>query len=53
MRSYVAGMTFSVADNSALVAVDLMQVSKLSVPEEYANVHRGRANVSERPSASA
>jgi glutathione S-transferase len=52
-RPYVAGAAFSVADISALVAVDFMKVSKLSVPEEFAHVRRRHANVSARPSASA
>ena len=52
-RPYVAGTAFSVADISALVAVDFMKVSKLSVPEEFANVRRWYADVSARPSASA
>jgi glutathione S-transferase len=52
-RPYVAGAAFSIADISALVAVDFMKVSKLSVPQEFANVRRWHANVSARPSASA
>ena len=45
--------TFSVADITALVAVDFMKVSKLTVPEELADLRRWYASVSARPSAAA
>lgn len=52
-RPYVAGRKFTVADITALVAVDFMRVSKLSVPEDLASVRRWHAEVSARPSAKA
>jgi glutathione S-transferase len=52
-RRYVAGDEFTIADISALVAVDFMKVSKLSVPDELADLRRWYALVSARPSASA
>ncbi len=52
-RPYVAGAAFSVADITALIAVDFMRVSKMAVPEDLANVRRWHAAVSARPSASA
>ena len=52
-RPYLAGNDFSVADITALVGVDFMRVSKLSVPENLANVRRWHAAVSARPSAAA
>jgi glutathione S-transferase len=52
-RPYVAGPHYTVADITALVAVDFMRVSKLSVPENLANVRRWHAAVSARPSAAA
>ena len=52
-RPYVAGSDFTVADITALVAVDFMRVSKLAVPEELANVRRWHQAVSARPSAAA
>jgi glutathione S-transferase len=52
-RPFVAGADYSVADITALVAVDFMRVSKLAVPEDLANVRRWHDAVSARPSASA
>ena len=52
-RPYVAGKDFTVADITALVAVDFMRVSKLAVPEELGNVRRWHDAVSARPSAAA
>ena len=52
-RPYVAGNDFTIADITALVAVDFMKVSKLIVPEELADLRRWYASVSARPSASA
>jgi glutathione S-transferase len=49
-RAYVAGADFTVADITALVAVDFMKVSKLAVPADLANVRRWREEVSARPS---
>ena len=52
-RPFVAGANYTVADITALVAVDFMRVSKLKVPDELANVKRWHAEVSARPSAAA
>lgn len=52
-RPYVAGQQFSVADITALIAVDFMRVSKLAVPDQLVEVKRWHAAVSARPSASA
>ena len=52
-RSYVAGGDFTVADITALVAVDFMKVSKLAVPDELASLRAWHAKVSARPSAEA
>jgi glutathione S-transferase len=52
-RPYLAGNDYSVADITALIAVDFMRVSKLSVPESLANVRRWHQAVSARPSAAA
>jgi glutathione S-transferase len=52
-RPYVAGKEFTVADITALVAVDFMKVSKLAVPDGLANFARWREAVSGRPSAKA
>jgi glutathione S-transferase len=52
--SFVAGNTFSAADITALVTVDLATAAlKLSVPEEADAVRRWYESVSARPSATA
>jgi glutathione S-transferase len=51
--AYVAGENYTVADITALVAVDFMRVSKLAVPENLGNVRRWHNDVSARPSAAA
>jgi glutathione S-transferase len=50
-RAFIAGNAFSVADISALVAVDFMKPAKLVVPEEFTNLRRWHAEVRARPSA--
>ena len=52
-RTFIAGESFSVADITALVAVDWMRPARLSVPEELVNLQRWRREVSARPSAAA
>src|SRR5580704_378271 len=52
-RAYVAGSAYTVADITAMVAVDFMRVSKLTVPDELAHVRRWHDAVSARPSAKA
>jgi glutathione S-transferase len=52
-RPYLAGNAYSVADITALVAVDFMRVSKLSVPEDLANVRRWHQAVAARASVAA
>jgi glutathione S-transferase len=52
-RPYVAGSAFTVADITALIAVDFMRVSKMAVPDDLANVRRWHGAVSARPSAKA
>ena len=52
-RPFVAGANYTVADITALVAVDFMRVSKLVVPDELGNVRRWHQTVSGRPSAAA
>ena len=39
-RPYVAGTDYTVADITAMIAVDFMRVSKLAVPESLSNVQR-------------
>lgn len=52
-REFIAGPRYSVADITALVAVDFMKPSKLALPEGLANLGRWHAAVSARPSAKA
>jgi glutathione S-transferase len=52
-RQYIAGNVYSVADITAMIAVDFMRVSRLTVPDDLANVKRWYASVSARPSANA
>ena len=52
-RPYIAGKNYTVADITAMVAVDFMRVSKLSVPDNLGNVRRWHEDVSARPSATA
>lgn len=52
-RMFVAGDHYTVADITALVAVDFMRPAKLIVPEELANLRRWHHQVGERASASA
>ena len=52
-RRYVAGANYTVADITALVAVDFMRVSKLAVPETLTSLKRWHQEVSARPSAAA
>ena len=49
-RPYVAGPRFTVADITAVVAVDFMKPAKIAVPEDLAALRRWHAEVSARPS---
>jgi glutathione S-transferase len=52
-RLFMAGDHYTVADITALVAVDFMRPAKLIMPEEFTNLRRWHGQVGERPSASA
>src|SRR5580658_6783661 len=52
-RAFVAGTAYTVADITAMVAVDFMRVSKLTVPDDLTNVKRWYTAVTARPSAAA
>ena len=52
-NKFVAGDAYSVADITALVAVDFMKPSRMAVPDTLVNVKRWYAEVSARPSAKA
>jgi glutathione S-transferase len=50
-HAFVAGDQYSIADITALVAVDFMKPARLARPNDFANVMRWYAVVSARPSA--
>jgi glutathione S-transferase len=52
-RPYVAGSEYSVADITALVAIDFMKVARIRRPEAFQNLDRWYKEVSSRPSAKA
>jgi glutathione S-transferase len=52
-RPYIAGNDFTVADITALTAVDFMKVPKLQVPEDLMHLRRWHKRVLARPSAAA
>lgn len=51
--SFTGGERYSVADITALVAIDFMKPAGLTVPPEHRNIARWHAEVSARPSARA
>jgi glutathione S-transferase len=52
-RPYVAGARFSVADITAVVAVDFMKPAKIVVPDGLAHLSRWHREVSARPAVEA
>ncbi len=52
-REFVAGANYSVADITALIAVDFARVVSLKVTDEWPNLARWHGAVSARPSAKA
>ena len=50
---YLAGDSYSIADITALVAIDFMKPARLGPPEGFGNVMRWHREVSARPSAQA
>jgi glutathione S-transferase len=52
-RRYIAGDRFSIADITAMIAVDFGRVSKIAIQPEQKNLARWHAEVSARPSAKA
>ena len=52
-REFIAGDRYSVADITALCAIDFMKPARLAVPEGAGNVKRWHAAVSARPSSKA
>jgi glutathione S-transferase len=52
-NEFVAGDAYTVADITALVAVDFMRPARIALPDSLANVKRWHGAVSARPSAKA
>lgn len=52
-REFIAGDTYSIADITALVAIDFMRPARIKRPEGLANLEHWYAAVSSRPSAKA
>ncbi|QGM96444.1 glutathione S-transferase family protein [Methylocystis parvus] len=52
-RPFVAGETFSIADITAFVALELTKLARIDIPAELANLARWRAETGARPSAAA
>ncbi len=52
-RPFIAGADYSIADITALVAVDFMKAARVERPQDLANVARWHAEVSSRASARA
>ena len=52
-RPYIAGQDFSIADITALVAIDFMKVARIQRPDSLLNLDRWYKSVSSRPSAKA
>jgi glutathione S-transferase len=50
---FVAGDQYSIADITAVVAIDFGRVSKIAIRPEHGNLARWHAEVSDRPSAKA
>lgn len=51
--TFLAGETFSIADITALCAIDMMKLARIEMPADFAALKRWYASVSARPSAKA
>ena len=52
-RRYIAGDKFTIADITAMIAIDFGRISKIAIQPEQKNLARWHAEVSGRPSAKA
>ncbi len=52
-RTFIAGDDFTIADITALVAIEFMKPAKLAIPEDHMNLLRWHEEVRGRPSAAA
>jgi len=51
--AYLAGDSFSIADITALCAIDMMKLARIEMPSDFAALKRWYGDVSARPSAKA
>jgi glutathione S-transferase len=52
-RPFIAGEAYTIADITALVAVDFLKPARLAVPDDHSHLRRWHGAVSSRPSAAA
>jgi glutathione S-transferase len=52
-RQFIAGEHYTVADITAMIAIDFMKVSKIFVPNDHTHLKRWHGEVSARPSSKA
>jgi glutathione S-transferase len=52
-QPFVAGVRYSVADITVLVAIDFMKPARVAMPSDHANIARWHAEMAARPSAKA
>lgn len=52
-REFIAGERYTIADITAMIAIDFMKPARITLPEECANVRRWYTNMRARPSARA
>ena len=52
-RPFIAGMNYSIADITTLVAIDFMKPARIDRPKGLSNLERWHREVSSRPSAAA
>jgi glutathione S-transferase len=52
-QKYIAGDNYSIADITALCAIDFAKLLEIELPEDYEHARRWYADVSSRPSAEA
>jgi glutathione S-transferase len=52
-RTFVAGDGYSIADITAMIAIDFMKPARIALPEDLGNVRRWYGEVKARPSAEA
>lgn len=53
VRPFIAGERFTVADITAMIAVDFCKPARIAVSEDYSALHRWYGTVKARPSANA